>query len=64
MKCPHCKKPIPAELIARAFASKGGSATSDAKTAAAKANGAKGGRPKNPPGKVIDALVGKKKGKV
>lgn len=46
MNCPHCNRPISDALIAKHLAAKGGTSTSDAKRAAARLNGRKGGRPK------------------
>lgn len=46
MICPHCKKKISAKNLAKAFASVGGSASTEAKAKAARMNGKKGGRPK------------------
>lgn len=47
MKCPCCNHEIPDQDIAKYLAGKGGQSTSDAKRAAAIANGKKsGGRPK------------------
>lgn len=43
MKCPHCHREINLGSLM-------GSAKSEAKTAAARANGAKGGRPRKEPG--------------
>lgn len=46
MKCPCCNHEISDQDIAKYLATKGGKATTDAKKAAAKLNGKKGGRPK------------------
>jgi hypothetical protein len=40
---------LPASVLATAFAKRGGRARSPAKSAAARANGAKGGRPRKQP---------------
>jgi hypothetical protein len=45
MICPHCNQPISDEEIAKHFASKGGSAKTEAKRQASRTNGKKGGRP-------------------
>lgn len=45
MKCPHCNKEIPADLIASALGRKGGQSRSPAKQAASRENGKKGGHP-------------------
>jgi hypothetical protein len=42
MTCPHCKKELSREEVARLFAQ----ITSEAKMAASRENGKKGGRPK------------------
>ena len=46
MICPHCKKPITIHQIAVEFGRKGGSVKSEAKAAAARINGRKGGERK------------------
>ena len=46
MKCPHCDRRISDKFIARYLATKGGSAKSEAKAAASRANGRLGGRPR------------------
>lgn len=51
MKCPHCSKEIKDGLIAAHIGRRGGSRTSEAKRAAVRANGRKGGRPRKERGK-------------
>jgi hypothetical protein len=46
MKCPKCGTRIKDDEIARHFAAKGGASKSEAKQAAARLNGKKGGRPR------------------
>lgn len=46
MDCPHCGKEIPEDLLKKDHAARAGRAKSEAKSAAARANGAKGGRPR------------------
>lgn len=45
MNCPKCSHQITDEEIARYFAAKGGSASTEAKRRSAAENGKKGGRP-------------------
>jgi hypothetical protein len=49
MKCPHCGKKISDYEIAKHLAQKGGSSKSEAKAAASRVNGLKGGRKKRNP---------------
>ena len=46
MNCPHCNRTLPDAMLRAEFARRGGKVTSPRKAAAARVNGAKGGRPR------------------